>query len=100
MTTMYSKERDGKISGLTETDYLKELGHKISQRETGVRQAYKGRGLGKMLKAKMLLYIRREYPDVKYISTGNADSNAPMLSINQRLGFKRHLPIKVYKLKI
>lgn len=100
MTTMYSKERDGKISGLTETDYLKELGHRISQKETGVRQAYKGRGLGKMLKAKMLLYIRREYPDVKYISTGNADSNTPMLSINQRLGFKKHMPIKVFKLKI
>ena len=99
-TTMYSKEFDGKISGLTQTDYLKELGHKISQKETGVRQAYKGRGLGKMLKAEMLLYIRRQYPDVKYISTGNADSNAPMLSINQRLGFKRHLPIKIYKLKI
>ena len=67
---------------------------------TGVRQAYKGRGLGKMLKAEMLLYIRREYPDVKYISTGNADSNAPMLSINQRLGFKKYRPIKVYKLKL
>jgi len=99
-TTMYSKECDGKISGLTEIYYLKELGHKVAQNLTGVRQAYKGRGLGKMLKAEMLLYIRREYPDVKYISTGNADSNAPMLSINQRLGFKKHRPIKVYKLKL
>lgn len=50
--------------------------------------------------ARMLLYIRKEYPGVKYVATGNADSNAPMLAINNRLGFKKHLAIKLYKLKL
>ncbi|NHJ26401.1 MAG: N-acetyltransferase, partial [Candidatus Lokiarchaeota archaeon] len=47
-------------------------------------------GIGKWLKASMLLKIREEYPQVKIVTTGNANSNAPMLSINNRLGFKVH----------
>jgi len=99
-TTIYSKENDGEISGLTETYYLREAGHKVTQMLTGVRAAYRGRGLGKLLKARMLLHIRKEYPCVKYLVTGNAESNAAMLVINNKLGFKKHLPIKLYKLKI
>lgn len=48
----------------------------------------------------MPLHLRRDYPGVKYIVTANADSNAPMLAINDRLGFKRHMPVNVYKLKL
>lgn len=99
-TTIFSKEKDGKISGLTEIVYVKEAGHKVHQLLTGVRTQYRGRGLGKLLKGRMLLHIKEEYPGVKYITTGNADSNAPMLAINQKLGFKKHLPVKVYKLKL
>lgn len=98
--TIYSKESDGKISGLTEIFYLKENGHKVNQMLTGVGTRYRGRGLGKLLKALMLLEIRGRYPGVKYVATGNADSNAPMLAINTRLGFKKHLPVVVYKIKI
>ena len=38
----------------------------------------------------MLLYVREKYPEVNIITTGNATTNAPMLSINNRLGFKVH----------
>ncbi len=98
--TIYSKESDGKISGLTEIFYLKENGHKVNQMLTGVGTRYRGRGLGKLLKALMLLEIRNRYPGVKYVATGNADSNAPMLGINNKLGFRKHLPVLVYKLKV
>jgi len=87
--TMVTQEADGAISGLTEM--IKIPGKKQLQQElTGVQEQYRGRGLGKWLKAAMLLYIRDKYPDTTRISTGNANSNAPMLSINERLGFKRH----------
>jgi len=99
-TTMYAKESDGRISGLTEIMYFKDLGHRAGQMLTGVRPKYRGRGLGKLLKALMLLHVRAHYPGVKYIVTGNADSNAPMMAINNQLGFKRHLAIKFYKLKL
>jgi len=98
--TIYSKEGDGSISGLTEIIYLKENGHKVNQMLTGVGARYRGRGLGKLLKALMLLEIRGRYPGVKYVATGNADSNAPMLGINTKLGFKKHQSVLVYKMKI
>lgn len=99
-TTIYTKESDGKVSGLTEIVYLKEAGHKITQMMTGVREVYRGRGLGKLVKARMLLHIRKEYPGVRYLVTGNADANASMLGINRQLGFKKHHSIKLYKLNI
>lgn len=98
--TIYTRERDGGVSGLTEINYLKESGHKATQMLTGVRSASRGRGLGKLLKARMLLHIRKEYPGVKYVVTGNADSNEPMMAINNKLGFKKHRPVLLYKLKI
>ncbi len=57
---------------------------------TGVKEDYRGKGLGKWLKAEMALYIKENYPKIKYISTGNANENAPMLAINKQMGFKFH----------
>lgn len=98
--TIYTREPDGRISGLTETAYVKDLGQVVRQMLTGVREAYRGRGLGKLLKARMLLHIRKEYPAAEYVATGNADSNAPMMAINTKLGFKKYRPVLLYTLKI
>ncbi len=38
----------------------------------------------------MLDHVHRLYPDVQWVVTGNADSNAPMLAINTRLGFRQY----------
>ncbi len=62
----------------------------INQGMTGVKEEYRGRGLGKWLKAAMLLKVREEFPQVKVVSTRNASSNAAMLSINDRLGSRSH----------
>jgi len=83
-------ESNGDISGLTEMIYRPEKETMIEQLLTGVKKEYRGRGLGKWLKAAMLLKMREEFPQVKIITTGNATTNAPMLSINDRLGFKVH----------
>lgn len=83
-------EADGRISGLSEMGYFPEEEWLIHQYMTGVRLPYRGRGLGKWLKAAMLLRVREEFPQVKVVVTGNATSNAPMLGINVRLGFKPH----------
>jgi GNAT superfamily N-acetyltransferase len=60
----------------------------VEQMLTGVRPDARGRGIGKWIKAVMLDHIRTLYPDAQWVSTGNAASNAPMLAINQKLGFK------------
>ena len=84
---MVTEEKNGDLSGLTEILYNENRPYIVYQELTGVRSKYRGRGLGKWLKTKMIEYIITAYPDAKIISTGNADSNKPMMSINERLGF-------------
>lgn len=96
--TMVTREPDGAYSGMTDVNYLPGQPDRIHQLFTGVDPAYRGRGLGKWLKAAMLLHIRGAYPDVRWIVTGNANSNDPMLAINHRLGFKAHRGESVYQI--
>ncbi len=67
---------------------------------TGVKDHHRGRGLGKWLKSEMMFFIKEKYPKATVLCTGNADSNAPMLSINNRMGFKRELAFTSYKWEI
>jgi RimJ/RimL family protein N-acetyltransferase len=98
--TLITRENDGTISGLTEYFYFKQAPHRIEQGLTGVKEVFRGRGLGKWLKAEMMFRVKERFPEVKYFETGNATENAPMLSINERMGFKEFLPNKLYKFKL
>jgi mycothiol synthase len=86
--TTISREPDGTISGLTEMFYAPAEPHRLEQELTGVRVAYRGRGVGKWLKAEMLCFAASRYPKARFVNTGNADQNAPMVSINERMGFR------------
>ena len=59
-----------------------------TQEDTAVDQAHRNRGLGRWLKAAMLQRLLAERPDVARVETENAGSNAPMLAINETLGFR------------
>lgn len=58
------------------------------QEDTGVLVEHRNRGLGRLLKASMMLRVMEERPEVEAVSTWNADSNAPMLAINRAMGFR------------
>lgn len=88
--TMVTREPDGAISGLTEIYYRPDKEAYLYQNLTGVMPEYRGRGLGKWLKAAMLKWAKEKYPAAKWMVTGNAHSNDPMLAINTKLGFKEH----------
>ncbi|MFW9928606.1 MAG: GNAT family N-acetyltransferase [Candidatus Thorarchaeota archaeon] len=98
--TAVTFEKSKEISGLTEVIYVPSRKSVISQGLTGVRQKYRGKGLGKWLKAVMLLKIRSKFPQVETIETGNANSNIPMLSINFRLGFKKEKKRMFYQISV
>lgn len=85
-----SIEPNGEVSGVSELGYNPATAVRIGQGLTSVLEQYRGRGLGKILKAALLLKAREQFPDAKYIGTDNATSNGPMLHINKKLGFMKH----------
>ena len=85
-----TREPDGMILGMTEVIHRPYLPDRVQQELTAVHARHQGRGLGKWLKAAMLLRVREVYPDVRTVVTENAGSNVPMLAINTRLGFRQH----------
>ncbi|MGD9397906.1 MAG: GNAT family N-acetyltransferase [Candidatus Thorarchaeota archaeon] len=97
--TAITREPNGDISGMTEVIYFPSKDPHITQDLTGVSQKYRGSGKGKWLKAIMLQEVRKRFPTVTTVVTGNATTNAPMLSINERLGFKVHREDIIAQLK-
>jgi GNAT superfamily N-acetyltransferase len=59
----------------------------VFQGATAVDAKHRGHALGRQLKATIFLRIRRDAPDAKYVRTFNADTNAPMLAVNNDMGF-------------
>ena len=72
----------------------------LGQRSTAVDPKYRGKGLGKWLKAVMLEKVMRERPEVNQIRTINADSNELMLRINHAMGFKPFIARIDWKLEV
>jgi GNAT superfamily N-acetyltransferase len=88
--TMITREPDGTISAISDTTWAPHRPTIVEQQFTGVRPEARGRGLGKWIKAAMLKHLHDLYPEAEWISTANAGSNAPMLAINKKLGFKQY----------
>lgn len=61
------------------------------QDDTAVRVEHRNRGLGRWLKAAMLLKLKNERPATRWVDTENATTNEAMLNINRALGFKEVL---------
>jgi GNAT superfamily N-acetyltransferase len=80
----------GQFVGFTEMGFWPWDPARAGQGDTGVDPAHRNLGIGRWLKAAMLQRLLRERPEVRYVTTGNAGSNRPMLAINVALGFKPH----------
>src|SRR5215831_1347149 len=98
--TCLVRDADGTIVGMTDTikhDYEPGI---VRQNFTGVHPRARGRGLGKWLKAAMLEHLRQAHPDTIWVSTENAGSNSPMLSINHALGYRLHRTFTFYQVPL
>ena len=99
--TFYAVERTtGRFAGYTETIWNPNRPEILQQEMTGVFPQYRNKGLGRWLKAAMLDKVLKEWPGIKYVRTGNADSNAAMLRINSDLGFKPYMADTLWQLEI
>jgi GNAT superfamily N-acetyltransferase len=99
--TFYAIDREsGKFAGYTETVWNPNRPEILSQDMTGVFPQYRNKGLGRWLKAAMLDKVIKERPQVKYVRTGNADSNAAMLKINHELGFKPYMASAIWQVEL
>lgn len=96
--TTLTREPDGGISGITELSWAPYRRTNLWQFFTGVDPAQRGRGLGKWIKAAMLLHARDLYPDARWVTTDNAGSNAAMLKINRAMGFRAHRTGSAYQI--
>ncbi len=99
--TVYVLEKDsGKFAGYTETVWNSNRPEILRQDMTGVFPQYRGKGLGRWLKAAMVDLMLKLHPEIKFVRTTNADTNAAMLRINNQLGFKPYMTSILWQMEI
>jgi mycothiol synthase len=86
--TLLVRDVSGACVGGTEVTFEPWEPDLVHQQSTAIDPAHRGLGLAKWAKGAMLQRIRVDHPESQLIRTGNAFSNAPMLAINDALGFK------------
>jgi mycothiol synthase len=99
--TIYVMESaTGKFAGFTEMGWNPTRPEILNQYMTGVFPEHRNQGLGRWLKAAMLDKVLKDRPEVKVVRTGNADSNAAMLKINNELGFQPYMATALWQIEI
>jgi hypothetical protein len=82
------ERRTGVPAGHTVVVVDTERPEEAHQHDTSVVRAHRGHRLGLLLKAEMLRWLAEEEPQLASIDTWNAESNAYMIAVNERLGYR------------
>lgn len=99
--TLYARHTPtGRIAGFTEVAWDPHEPWILQQWGTGVFPEFRNQGLGRWLKAAMIEKVRAERPQVKFVRTGNANSNAAMLKINHELGFRLYNTVTLWQVPV
>lgn len=79
---------DGSIAGHTELVVPKHDPQVVYQWDTLVLPAHRGHRLGLALKVANLAWVQAEHPERTAVRTWNAESNNPMIAVNEAMGFE------------
>lgn len=84
----FALTRDGEVAAMTELFANVSMPHRAFQSGTLVVPSHRGHRLGLAVKVANQRALVDRFPELEWIITGNADVNAHMNAINDRLGFR------------
>jgi len=87
-TTTFAIDANGEVAAMTELFVNETVPHRGFQSGTLVVPAHRGHRLGLAIKVANQRALADRFPELEWIITGNADVNAHMNAINDRLGFR------------
>jgi len=96
-TSVVRHVASGAIVGFSEVVMVQRGSPTLSTTLTVVDRDHRGHAIGKWIKADAILRGVRRYPGVTHIETENAYSNAPMLGINDAIGFRPEHTLMAYQ---
>ena len=88
VTTAARDEATGRVVAFTEVVVPLGAPESAWQHDTLVMREHRGHGLGFAMKVANLWAVRVWHPGVRAISTWNAADNAPMIAVNEEMGFE------------
>jgi GNAT superfamily N-acetyltransferase len=88
LTAAAVHQATGTVVAFTEIAVVDGIPERAQQWETVVLSAHRGHRLGMLVKTALLRRLARTCPDVRTLSTCNADSNSHMIAVNEALGFR------------
>ena len=86
------------IVAMSEANWVSDYPDRAFQNLTAVAPVWRGRGLAKAVKARLLRAVCERRPSVRLVITSNANVNAAMLAINAQLGFVQHRDIRTFQI--
>lgn len=81
-------ERSGRLVAFTELGVPLAKPERVYQWDTLVLREHRGHRLGTLVKTAVLRLVAERVPDARVVSTWNAETNAPMIAVNEALGFR------------
>jgi GNAT superfamily N-acetyltransferase len=88
VTTAARHDASGLLVGFTEVAIPLGAPESAWQHDTLVMREHRGHGLGFAMKLATFFAVHDRHPDVRRINTWNAEENAPMVAVNEDLGFR------------